>query len=63
MSYQNWAGNLTYGARRLLLPETVERVQEVVAQSERVKALGTRHSFNPIADTQGDLISLTHLQG
>jgi xylitol oxidase len=54
----NWAGNYSYRAARLHQPETVEQIQELVARSDKLKALGTRHSFNDIADSAGDLISL-----
>jgi xylitol oxidase len=57
----NWADNLTYGATRVHRPESVEEVQALVVGAERVKALGTRHSFSAIADTDGDLISLENL--
>lgn len=57
----NWAGNIEFGAARFHEPTTVERVQELVAGSERVRALGTGHSFNRIADTVGDLVSLRRL--
>jgi xylitol oxidase len=57
----NWAGNYTYRAANLHRPETVEQIQELVLHSDKVKALGTRHSFNDIADSPGDLISLEHL--
>lgn len=60
---RNWAGNLQYGARELHEPTTVEQVQEIVSRSERVRALGSRHSFNDIADTHGDLISVSRLTG
>lgn len=56
----NWASNYTYQAVNLHQPETVEQIQELVLQSNKVKALGTRHSFNDIADSPGDLISLQH---
>ena len=56
----NWAGNYVYRAGRIHQPETVEQIQELVARRQRVKALGTRHSFNDIADSAGDLISLEH---
>jgi xylitol oxidase len=59
-SQSNWAGNYTYSAARLHQPKTVEQVQELVARSNQLKALGARHSFNDIADTTGDLISLEH---
>src|SRR5215216_6163116 len=56
----NWAGNYTYRATQYHQPETVEQIQELVIRSNKLKALGTRHSFNDIADSPGDLISLKH---
>jgi xylitol oxidase len=54
----NWAGNYTYQAVRIHRPETIEQIQDLVMHSEKVKALGTRHSFNDIADSPGGLISM-----
>ncbi|MDX1992388.1 MAG: FAD-binding protein [bacterium] len=59
--YKNWAGNHTYQAARLHGPHTVEQVQDTVRRSGKVKALGTRHSFNAIADTEHDHLSLANL--
>ncbi|HXJ95504.1 MAG TPA: FAD-binding protein [Terriglobia bacterium] len=56
----NWAGNYTYRAERLDTPRTVEEVQQLVKSRNRVKALGARHSFNDIADSPGDQISLKY---
>src|SRR5690349_2266350 len=56
----NWAGNYTYRAAQFHQPETIEQIQELVIHSTKLKALGTRHSFNDIADSPGDLISLEH---
>ena len=58
---RNWAGNLEYRARRLLEPRSLEELQEVVRASDRFRVLGSRHSFNGIADTNGDLVSLARL--
>lgn len=57
----NWAGNYTYLATQHHQPETVEQIQKLVIHSNKLKALGTRHSFNDIADSSGSLISLEHL--
>ena len=58
----NWAGNLTYSADAIHHPTSVAEVQQLVTQHSRVKALGTRHSFNTIADSPGGaLISLSKL--
>ncbi len=55
---RNWAGNYQYNAARFHIPERVEDLQQLVSRSNQVKVLGTRHSFNHIADTTEDLISL-----
>ena len=61
MDERNWAGNLTYGASALVAPRSLEELQEVVAGAPRVRALGSRHSFTPIADTDGVLVSVAAL--
>ncbi len=58
---KNWAGNVTYSARAFHEPTTVAQVRSVLASSDRARFLGTRHSFNGLADTDGDLISLAGL--
>ena len=57
----NWAGNHEYGAAKLHEPESIEQVQEIVRNARPVRVLGTRHSFNDIADTAGDLVSLRRM--
>ncbi len=57
----NWAGNVTYGAARFHEPTSVSTVQSLVAASTKVRCVGSRHSFNDIADTDGDLVSLAAL--
>src|SRR5687767_15184379 len=57
----NWAGNYEYSAARLHEPKTMGDVRELVKRSPKIRALGTRHSFNNIADSSGQLISLHHL--
>jgi xylitol oxidase len=54
---RNWAGNYTYRAQRLHRPSTIEQVQEIIANAPRVRVLGSRHSFNDIADSS-ELITL-----
>src|SRR3712207_3281357 len=48
---KNWAGNYTYRAQKLHRPSTIEQVQEIVASAPGVRVLGSRHSFNDIADS------------
>jgi alditol oxidase len=46
---RNWAGNHVY-AGRLVRPGSVEELQHVVRAQRNVGFLGSRHSFNAIAD-------------
>ncbi len=61
MTSANWAGNYLYRAEHLAKPASVEELQDVVARADRVKALGSRHSFNDVADTGGIQVSLENL--
>ena len=61
MSERNWSWHHTFNTTRVHYPETVGQLQELVRQSKNVKALGSRHSFNHIADASEDLISLEKL--
>jgi xylitol oxidase len=48
---RNWAGNYTYRTQKLHRPSTIEQVQEIIANAPSVRVLGSRHSFNDIADS------------
>lgn len=59
---KNWARNHDFKASRLHFPRSTEEVQALVTGCDEVRVLGTRHSFNDIADCAGaDLISMKHL--
>ena len=54
-----WAGTHRFGAAGLVSARSVADVQEVVrTRTGPVRALGTRHSFNDVADTTGTLVSV-----
>ena len=57
----NWAGNVVFAPRRYHRPTSVSELRAVVAGSDRARVLGSGHSFNRMADTGGDLISLAAL--
>lgn len=57
----NWAGNITFSAERVHRPATVAQLRALVAAGRRVRALGSGHSFNEIADTDGTLVELSGL--
>jgi xylitol oxidase len=54
----NWAGNYEYSVDRIHEARTAGEVQEFVRGVERLRALGTRHCFNGIADSRHNLLSV-----
>jgi len=57
----NWAGNITFGAPEEYRPASAGELRTVVARARQVRALGTGHSFNDMADSPGAQVSLAGL--
>ncbi|MEO6330153.1 MAG: FAD-binding protein [Ginsengibacter sp.] len=54
---KNWSGNLEYSTDNVFYPQSVEEVQQMVKACSKLRALGTKHCFNTIADSKYNLIS------
>ena len=60
---RNWSGTYTYSARQIYRPQTISELQRLITTARpSLHALGTRHSFNGVADAAG-LITLQSLPG
>ncbi|PWT76870.1 MAG: FAD-binding protein [Bacteroidetes bacterium] len=57
----NWAGNINYTSTNVFHPTSVEEVQSIVKRCEKLKALGSKHAFNRIADSSYNLISMREM--
>lgn len=57
----NWAGNIAFATTRRFTPTSLDELREVVASSPRIRAVGTAHSFNDIADTDAAQVSVVQL--
>lgn len=57
----NWAGNLTYSTDNLYTLETVDELQEIIKKHKKIRGLGTKHSFNAIADSSKNQVSTSKL--
>jgi alditol oxidase len=55
---KNWAGNIEYGTERLYPTATLQQVRDYLKSEAKLKVLGTRHSFNYIADSKDCFLSL-----
>ena len=57
----NWAGTYGYLAERIVRVASVDEARDLVTSGARIRPLGTRHSFNDVADGPGLLVDLTGL--
>jgi xylitol oxidase len=58
---KNWAGNVDYSTENLYTANSVSQVQDFVKKQNNFKVLGTRHSFNKIADSRNFFLSLKEM--
>jgi xylitol oxidase len=56
--HTNWSGNVTFSARHRHQPTSIDELRAIIAKSDKIRALGTAHSFNAIADSPADQVSL-----
>ena len=59
--HQNWSGHTPFNAARFHQPTTIPELQKIVRKADKVRVIGSRHCFNDIADTTGDLVFLGNL--
>ncbi len=56
---RNWSGTYRFTARTVIAARTIDEVRRAVTSAGRVRALGTRHSFNDLADNGDTLVTVT----
>jgi L-gulonolactone oxidase len=64
--WRNWAGNQTCVPQAIVRPTSEDELAEVVRQAhdagQRVKVVGSGHSFTDVAVTDGVLVDLSHYE-
>jgi len=58
----NWSGNFTYHTKNLFEPTSVAELQKIVKENPSIRPLGTRHSFNGLADSTHAQVSLKNFK-
>ncbi len=60
MKKTNWAQNILFKGE-IKQPVTIEEVQEIISTNSKVRGIGSRHSFNEIAESSGVIIDSAFL--
>jgi xylitol oxidase len=58
----NWAEHVAFAPEFAHFPTSTAEVQQLVRDARKVRAIGSRHSFNRIADTPHTMLSLRALE-
>ena len=58
---QNWSKNVDFNDRAYLQPESLAGLQELVRTNQKIRARGTAHCFNEIANTSSYAINLSQM--
>lgn len=58
---QNWSKNVDFNDRDYLQPESLSELQELVRVHQKLRARGTAHCFNEIANTSSYAINLSKM--
>jgi xylitol oxidase len=58
---QNWSKNVDFNDRAFLQPESLAELQELVRSHQKIRARGTAHCFNEIANTSSYAINLAKM--
>jgi len=53
---KNWSGNIEYQPSNITMPKNISELQKVVSDASKVRAYGSGHSFNTLADTEGTMV-------
>jgi len=61
MTQKNWSKNVEFNDRGYLQPESLTELQELIRTNPKVRARGTAHCFNEIANTSSYAINLSKM--
>jgi len=61
--WRNWSGSVVAAPAEQASPRDLAELQTLVARSNHVRVAGSGHSFMPLCETDGLLISLADLEG
>jgi FAD-linked oxidoreductase len=62
-AWRNWSGSVTANPSMVARPRTRDALRDLVAGADRVRVTGAGHSFMPLCETDGLLLSLADMAG
>lgn len=63
MQWKNWSGSVSATPQQIARPKTETELAGLVQNARKVRVVGAGHSFMPLCETDGTLLSLSELEG
>lgn len=60
---KNWSGTVTFKDASTQSPDSIQDLQSIVLAAAKIRARGSAHCFNDIADTSATSVSLANMSG
>lgn len=61
--WSNWSGSVKAAPREVASPKTEAELAALVSRARKLRVVGAGHSFMPLCETDGTLVSLADLEG
>lgn len=61
--WRNWSGSVEARPQQIARPRTEAELADIIRAARKVRVVGAGHSFMPLCETDGALISLADLEG
>jgi len=61
--WSNWSGSVRATPQEIARPRTEAELAALVSRARKVRVVGAGHSFMPLCETEGTLLSLAELEG
>lgn len=62
-TWSNWSGSVNATPAQVARPRTLDELSRLVREARKVRVVGAGHSFMPLCETDGTLISLADIEG
>ena len=62
-TWSNWSGSVAATPSQIARPKTEAELARIVREAKKVRVVGAGHSFMPLCETDGTLISMSDMEG
>ncbi|MBC7768191.1 MAG: FAD-binding protein [Phycisphaerales bacterium] len=63
VQWRNWSGSVEARPEQIARPRTEAELAEIVRTAKKLRVVGAGHSFMPLCETDGALVSLAEIEG